>query len=266
MSEVAEEFGAAAYVAAAPAEFGFVVEEDFVLAVKPREHLADGVEPDDAAAVDAGEEMWVEGGLDGIERGAHGVRFRAAMDDQVVAIGFDPGNVADMDKVGAGFFADEQAFGESAIAQDLIDQAPEALFGGVAVADVLFECAADDFAETIFGHGLEQIIEGMDFEGTNGVAIVGGYEDEAWRRVFCRDRNGSYHVEAVGAGHLDVEENEVGFVLADGGDGGFGVAGFADDFDVGLGAKETKELSPGGGFVVDDQNAERRSGREHTTG
>ena len=66
--------------------------------------------------------------FEGVERGAQGVGFCAAMEDQVVALGFDPGDFADVDEVGAGFFADEQTFGEAAVAQDLIDEAAEALF------------------------------------------------------------------------------------------------------------------------------------------
>ncbi len=157
-----------------PSQFGFVVEDDFVFAVEPGEHFADGIKPHDGAAIDAGEEFRVERFFEGVERGAQGVGFCAAMENQIIALGFDPGDFADIHEVGAGFFANEQTIGKSAVAQNLIDQSAQAFFAGVAVFLCCSLCALHDFAEAIFADGLQQIVKGMHFKRAHRVLIVRG--------------------------------------------------------------------------------------------
>ena len=131
---------------------------------------------------------------------------------------------------------------------------------------MLLECSAHDFAEAIFADGLEEIVEGVHFERADCVLIVGGDEDKARRAAVARiavGRNGAHDVEAVGAGHLHIDKDEIGAVLFDGGDRGLGVVGFADDFDVGFVAEETEQFATRGSFVVDDENAKKIRRRHH---
>jgi hypothetical protein len=76
-----------------------------------------------AAAIDAREEFGVQRGFDGIEGGAQGVCFRAAVYGQVVAIRFDPENSTNGNKKRARVLSNEKSLSESAFPQDLIDQA-----------------------------------------------------------------------------------------------------------------------------------------------
>ncbi len=76
------------------------------------------------------------------------------------------------------------------------------------------EGAEDAFAI----EGLEQIVDGVDLKGADGVLIVGGGEDDLGQGGALLEQF-LQHSEAVEAGHLDVEEDEVGLVGADEFDG-----------------------------------------------
>ena len=57
----------------------------------------------------------------------------------------------------------------------------------------------------LFGlDGLEQVVDGIGFEGAEGVLVVGGGEDDEGLSGEMREE-----FEAVHAGHLDVEEEHV---------------------------------------------------------
>ena len=58
---------------------------------------------------------------------------------------------------------------------------------------------------------LEEIVERSGFEGAQGVLVVGGDEDDGGRDIVAEQFE---HVEAVALGHLNVEEEQVGFGAA----------------------------------------------------
>jgi len=60
--------------------------------------------------------------------------------------------------------------------------------------------------ETAVVEGLEQVVERVDFEGADGVAVVGGDEDDGGHRVRA---DLFQHRKAIDLGHLDVEEEEI---------------------------------------------------------
>ena len=62
--------------------------------------------------------------------------------------------------------------------------------------------------------------------------------------------------EAVEAGHLDIEEDDVRGVEADEVDGLDAVGAGGEDFDLGGGVEEVLELLAGERFVIDDEGAE----------
>jgi hypothetical protein len=83
--------------------------------------------------------------------------------------------------------------------------------------------------------GLQEIVQGSGFKGSQGVLVVGGYEDYGWRDVVAQKLQ---DVESVALWHLDVEEDEVGLCASDECRGVRAGAAFADDFNAGVEAKE----------------------------
>ena len=108
----------------------------------------------------------------------------------------------------------------------------------------------------LFGlDGLEQVIDGVGFEGAQGMLIVGRGEDYEGLDGQTREE-----FEAVDARHLDVEEEHVDRCVEDveRRDGCSGIRRGADDLEL----REMREQSPqafdGEGFVVDKVGAQRR--------
>src|SRR5262249_1994641 len=194
-----QQFRALGQVAAAPAQLGPVLQDDFVFAVKPRKKLADGVQPDQAAAVDAHELLRVERILDGVEGGANRVLLSCGMDEDVVAIGFDPGDLPRRDKKGAGVFANQQAIGilppPVPPLQQVVEPGRQAAFA----AGMLRLRTAERLAEALFGNRFEQIVESIDFKSAQSVLIVRGDENKLWQPVEVgRCRDALHDVETVG--------------------------------------------------------------------
>jgi hypothetical protein len=98
----------------------------------------------------------------------------------------------------------------------------------------------------------EQVVECASTEGPQGVLFVGGDEDDH------RQRAGLHlpqQLEGIQAGHLNVQEQEVGAERPDR-DQGFGaVAAFAGDFDLGMGGQCLPQAETGQNLVVHQQGA-----------
>jgi hypothetical protein len=99
----------------------------------------------------------------------------------------------------------------------------------------------------------------VDVERLERVCVIGSHEDDR-RHVLGADLLDD--AEAVEAGHLDVEEDEVGRELADCRDGLGAVCGFADDFDVRSALESNADTTSSERLVIDDERSDhRRSGR-----
>lgn len=252
-----EKFRALGDIPAAPAKLGIVVQDDFVFSVEPREQLADGFEANKAAAIDADEKLWIESVLERVERASKSVFFLATVEDEVVAICFDPGNFADGNKKGPGIFVNEHALGKAAFPLHLFEHVAETRHMRVARLRVLLADAAKGFAEANLAYGLEEVIEGVNLKGMKSVLVVRGGEDDAGnRKVFCGKILD--HTEAVDPGHLHIQKNEVRVKLFYRSDSSFTTVGFRDNLDSCFLAEQAKDFSARGGFVVDDENAKRR--------
>jgi len=174
-----EELGALGDVAAAPAKLGAVAEDHFVFPVEPRLEFADGVETDETAAIEAHEEFGVKDFLEGIESAANVVFLGRRVYQDVVAIRFDPGDVIDGDKEGALAFANEQALGIAAIPLNLLEQMLQTGFGASAIGVLVVDAGTmESFTEALLNDGLEEVVEGVDFEGAKSVLVVGSDEDD----------------------------------------------------------------------------------------
>ena len=67
--------------------------------------------------------------------------------------------------------------------------------------------------------------------------------------------------EAIETGHLDIEEDDVGLMFFNEGDGFDAVGAFGQDFDGTGGVEEELELFAGEQLVVDDEGSDGRDGR-----
>ena len=85
--------------------------------------------------------------------------------------------------------------------------------------------------------------------------VEGGGEDYVGNFKFALDEF-LEDAEAVEAGHLDVEKDEVGVVFFDEVDGFEAVFALADDGDFGEGFEEEGEFFACGLFVVDDDGVD----------
>lgn len=156
------------------------------------------------------------------------------VDASVIVGGFDP---VDVDK-----------FDEKDFSGALDDEALELGRSFATESDLLFGALECEVKARVV-KGLEEIVEGTGLEGAESVLIVGSGEDDCGRQVFAEALD---YFEAVTLGHLDVEEEEIGFRIAN--DGGCIESGIAlsDDFDTGLAAKKDCEIATRQRFVIDD--------------
>ncbi|KPC88469.1 hypothetical protein ADL35_05495, partial [Streptomyces sp. NRRL WC-3753] len=76
----------------------------------------------------------------------------------------------------------------------------------------LFGDAPDGFGEAFAADGLEDVVDGLEVEGVDGEALVGGDEDDERRARESGQQAG--HVESGEPGHLDVEEEHVDGLVA----------------------------------------------------
>ena len=114
--------------------------------------------------------------------------------------------------------------------------------------------------------GLEEVVNGVDVKGADGVLVIGRGEDDLGERVgfLAGGEAGLVAVkqalddgESVEAGHLDIEKNQVRMVLLDEVNGFNAVGSLGEDFDASDFVEEEAELVAGQLFVVDDEGGER---------
>ena len=83
--------------------------------------------------------------------------------------------------------------------------------------------------EAVAAERLQQVVEGVDLEGLEGVLVVGGHEDHR-RHLLGADLLD--HAEAVAGRHLHVEEHQIGLLVLDRVDRLLAVGALADQLDV----------------------------------
>ena len=101
-------------------------------------------------------------------------------------------------------------------------------------------------------HGLQQIIERRQFEGVDGVLIVGGAEDH--RRPRPAERRG--HIKAAGARHLNIQQHDIGSELGDPLGGLHAILGFAGDLHVRMRRQQLAQPLACWLFIVNQQRSE----------
>jgi hypothetical protein len=156
------------------------------------------------------------------------------VDPHVLPLGFDPVDVLHRDEEDAVALADSEERGRDVARMD-----------GVLLRPL------DGLVEAGPVERLEKVVDRGDFERADGVLVVRGDEDDRLPPV-----QRVHDVEAVAAGHLDVEQHEIRLFALDRRDRLADIRGFGDHGDVAPRAEERADLVAREALVVDDQGAE----------
>jgi hypothetical protein len=171
------------------------------------------------------------------QRGAHEVGAVGGVQARVVALRLDVGDLGAVDEAGD----------------------PTALDGDLHVTrrrgTAGLHHPAYGLGEALLAHRLEDVVDGAQLEGRDGVLLVGGHEDD--RRRGLEAGQHLSEVEPGEAGHLDVEEDRVDLLgLQHPQRLGRGVAAH-HLADAGVAAEQEGELVQRRALVVDDEDLER---------
>lgn len=214
-----EEFAEALGLLAGNGDFGllFVVHLEHETGLEPGHDFLDVMDIDEKGAVRAPEGLLIESGEELVE----GAVVRSAFDilgddgDQAAFNGSED-EVARIDKKHALLGANKnlgrlrrRGLGSSELGDELLEALGRADVG----FDFLF-CFLDGFGDAGFVKRLKDVVDGIDIESLDGVVVEGRGEDDV--RHFELALNELFQdAEAVEAGHLDVEEKQVGRMFFD---------------------------------------------------
>ena len=219
-------------------DFGllFVVHTELVGAFEPRHDLADVVLIDQVGAMGTPEEIRIQILEKFFKSAAVGLAFHthvSAGGDADDAI-FDGGetNVFRIGEEEAAGGFDENLRGGRLLRFEHPDECFQLLYGATASFD-LGAGLVEGLCDALFVEGFEDVVDSIYLEGFDRVLIEGGGEDNLWHRDLAVEEFFD-DTEAVETGHLHVEEDEVGIVLADQIDGFEAVFALGDNVDVGM--------------------------------
>ena len=255
-----EEFAEAFGLLAGDGDFGlfFVVHFDHEAGFEPRDDFLDVVDVDEIRAMGTPEGVGVEGGVEFFEGAVLRGAFDIAGDDGDEAA-FDGGEdeVVGVDQEHALLGLDEDfggRLGGGLGGGELGDELFQAL-GGAGVGFDFFFGFLDGFGDAGFVERLEDVVDGVDVEGLHGILVEGGGEDHVRDFELALDQLFE-DAEAVEAGHLDVEEEQVWGMLFDEIDGFEAVLALGLEMDFGKGFQEEGQLFASGLFVVNDDGVD----------
>jgi hypothetical protein len=255
-----EEFAEAFGLLAGDGDFGllFVVHLNHEAGFEPGNDFLDVMDIHQVGAVGAPEGIGVEGGVEFFEGAALRGAFDIAGNDGDEAA-FDRGEneVAGIHQKHALLGLDEDFGGRSGGGfggGELGDEAFETL-GGAGVGFDFFFGFLDGFGDAGFVEGFQYVVDGVDVEGLHGVLVECGGEDNVRDFELALDEPFE-DAEAVEAGHLDIEEEQVGGMLLDEVDGFEAVFALGEEIDFGEGFEEEGEFLASGLFVVDDDGVD----------
>src|SRR5215469_16843820 len=115
-------------------------------------------------------------------------------------------------------------------------------------------CPFDRSGEAFIIQRLEEIVQSMDFERTQGVFLVSREENDQ-RQILAWE--GSKNFKAIHARHLHVKKDDIGGMLENVFDSGRAIAAFADDLYIRKIAQADSDAAASQGFVVHNQRAHR---------
>jgi hypothetical protein len=115
--------------------------------------------------------------------------------------------------------------------------------------------ALNGFGDAGLVKGLQDVVDGVHVESLYGVLVEGSGENNVRHFEFTLDEF-LQDAEAVEAGHLHVEKNEIGRMFLDEVDGFETIFALAEKIDLGKGFEEKGEFIASGFFVVDDNGVD----------
>jgi hypothetical protein len=217
---------------------------------------------DEIGAVGTPEGFVVEGGEEFVESAVVGGAFGVfGGDGDEAAFDGCENQIAGIDEEHALLGADEHFGGlrrGGLRSGELVDELFESIGGAGLGFDFAFYFL-NGFREAGFIEGLEDVVDGVNIEGLDGIVVEGGGEDDVRDFEFPFDEF-LEDAETVEAGHLDVEENEVGGVFLDEVDGVEAVFALSQEVNFGEGFEEKREFLTRGFFVVDDNGVDGHLG------
>jgi len=244
-SAVGEPSVDAGAIASAHGEFFAVDQHDSVLAIGFGAHFLHVLQVDDGGTMDAEEHL----GVELLFEAGHGLAQQMGLglgtDADVIFFGADPADVGDGEEDDSAARLEDDASGVvtsagGAVASRLLIDEENLLAG-----------ALDGIGEALLGEGLQQIVHGVNFKGTQGVLIVRGCEDNMRFRhdvavgtKLCGD------IEAIHAGHLDIKKKQLWFGRTDQLDRLYGCGPFAHDVYFGLVPQELAQLLSSKHFII----------------
>src|SRR5262249_12246785 len=222
-----------------------------MMAAEPWLDLADALQIHDGGAMNAHEFGRVKSALHLSHVAAHQARGAIAVQAEVVSFRLNPVQVTHVEKQEAAFLGNRNPLDIFILPVELFEKRSQLARWRLLLAQ--FQGSTGMFhgvVKPLLGKWLEQIVEGVGFEGLHGIAVVGGDED--------RDRHGVLadlpdDLETVRFGHLNIQKEEIGAPFANGGNGGRAVAALPGDREVGKGLEEFSDAAAGRGVIVDNQ-------------
>ena len=250
LGAIVEEGFEAGVARAADGEASAVGEDGDAAVFAVRLDAGDALEIHDVGTMNTDEAIGVEAGFEARDSLLLEVFFAFGGEGDVIILGFGEIELGDGNQNDASAVADDEAieklFGRASGGGEFMRRRDfgEAGFG-----------ALESGVETLAADGLQKIVHGMNVKGAHGVLVVGSDENDG-----NIGANELENVKAGKFGHLDVEENQVGFMSGDGFDGFEAIGAFGDDFDFGVRLDELAKNEAGEVFIVHEKSAELRGG------
>src|SRR6266487_2743725 len=231
-------------------EFGTVLKVHHVFPVEPRLELLDPVHVDDRRAMHAHEAVRGEAWLEALELLPYDVRLAARMQLHVLAVGFDPVDLARLQERHLAAGADHQPIEREVARGEGVEQRFES---PVALVAQRVAHPRERFGEALGLDRFEQVIDGVEVEGAQRVLVVGGDEDDGGEVLVA---HGFEDLEAVEIWHLNIEEDQVRGLIDYGFDGFPPPSTLADDGDAGRSREERANPFARKSFVIHDQRSD----------
>lgn len=222
---------------------GVGIEDNLVRAAGWGGDFADVREVDEVGAVDAEEAVGGEALFEGREGFAMKVAAAAVVEGDVVAVGLDVVDAEDAEEMKLVAIAHGQALvGEMGDAfHELIDAGWRG-FPGFSRGN----CAVEGGVEPLFFPGLQEVIDGADRKGFEGMLVVSGGKNDG--RAWVVFGQMGEHFEAGELRHLNVDKQDVEFLREHGLEGERAITAFGGDLAIAAGARRR--------FVVGDEDAD----------
>src|SRR5215469_4111142 len=246
---------------AADGNFGllFVVHAQLVRALEPGDDFLDAVDINEIGPVRPPEDVGVEALQKLLERPAVRLAFHA-----VGAGGRDRDHTI-FDGGEANFFLIDQEQPSRGLQQDFrglgalrLEHADQGFqfLGRGRDALHLDPCLLYRLRHPLLVKRLQQVVDGVHFKGLDGILIVGGREDNFRQGNFLVEKFLDY-AEAIETGHLHVEKDHVGAVLADQVDTLDSVLSLSHDVHIAGVLEQVGELVPRQLLVIHDDRRQR---------